>query len=137
MIIYSVYGGYIGAIDVETRAASITNDIDGFFESHNKDFFVTYNGEKEKKRYPNAVIFSSNPNESFEAYCAENGLNCETDNRPEARASYNVYILMKYYETIIKPRFDLYTAVIRGYHLKPYCYRYTLNQLTREALGWK
>lgn len=137
MIIYSVYGDYIAAIDTDTKVSKLTNDIDGFFDEHKTDFFVTFNGEKQKKRYPNAVIFSSNPNESFEVYCAENGLNCATDNMDEARAGYNVLMLTKHYETIIQPRLQLYMAIIRKYHLKPYCYRYTLNQLTKEALGWK
>ena len=137
MIIYSVYDNWLAAIDTSKKESTVTMDIDDFFDAHKTDIFVTFNGEKEKQKYPNVVIFSSHPGEDFLQYCANEGLNCETNNLHRDRACYNVTMLAERFEDIIAPRLNLYSRIISQYGLSASCLKCSLNQLTKEALRWK
>lgn len=137
MILYSKVENWIAYIDTDKQTCDITDDIDTVFDDHKRDIFVTFNGEAEKKKYPNHVIFSAYPDRTFIDYCNEKGYNIATDNHNRDRACYNLYMIAKYFEDIIMDRFTMYTKIISQYKLKPICYRYSTNQLMKEVLGWK
>lgn len=136
MIIYCKRGRAVASYNTVTRCSAIDRDSD-FFSDNANEILVTYNGEEDKRNNPNAAIFSAcSSAEDVLTYCAETGLNCAIDDTDAARAAYDLTVILDRFETMIQPRFDLYTQLIKKYRLTPLCYRMTNTQLIKEVLRW-
>ena len=136
MIIYSRRGRAVASYNTATRCSAVAYDSE-FFSDNAKEILVTYNGEEDKRNHANVAIFGAcSSAEDMLSYCADTGLNCAVDDTDAARAAYDLTIIIDKFETLIQPRFDLYTQLIRRYKLSPLCYRMTNTQLIKEVLRW-
>lgn len=139
MIIYAHYKNRLVYCNVCTKTTGVLRnqkDIDNFLSSSN-EVFVGWNCEDDKKRYPNTVFITHCYDKTFVEYCAENGLNCVTNNEWESRCGYEVLYLMEHYEDTIKITVDLFTTVWKKYKLAPKAMRLNDIGLLKEVLGWR
>lgn len=135
MIIYARRRRAVASYNTTTRDLHL--DAENVFFSANKgEIFVTYNGEEDKRKYNNLVIYSAVFEGDILSYCAAAGLNCCIDDTDAARATYDLTILLANYETLIQPRFDLFVMLIKNYKLSPLCFRMSNTQLLKEVLRW-
>lgn len=139
MILYASYKDYLAFCDIANKRSGVLKgreSINNFF-SENKDIFIAWNGEQEKKRYPRSVILSCFPEETFITYCAQHGLNCSNNDDYQNRCTYEVNYLLEHYGDTLKPIVSVYVSLWERYKMDYSIFSMNDYGLLNTVLGWR